>query len=55
MVAREAIDAKIKTPDRNKVTVTIDDKVVTLEGAFSQEELLTLANTLTKVSVAQEK
>jgi hypothetical protein len=55
MVAREAIDAKIKTPDRNKVTVTIDDKVVTLEGALSQEELLALANTLTKVSVAQEK
>ncbi|WP_145091124.1 hypothetical protein [Sporomusa sp. KB1] len=50
-IPREAITSKL--PSRNKVTVTIDNNEVTLEGAASQEELLSLAKTLTKVSVAK--
>lgn len=46
---------EIKPPDRNKVRVTIDDTEVTVEGAASEDELLNLANSLTKVSVANEK
>lgn len=44
----------IKPPNRNKVTVTVDDSEVTLEGSASEEELLNLAKTMTKVSVAKE-
>jgi hypothetical protein len=50
----EAVERKIKAPDRNKVTVIVDDKEVTLEGALSREELLKLADTLTNVNVAQQ-
>lgn len=46
-------NADIKLPNRNKVIVTIDNSEVTLEGAVSQEELLNLAHTLTKVNVAR--
>ncbi|CQR70649.1 hypothetical protein SpAn4DRAFT_1618 [Sporomusa ovata] len=48
-IPREAITSKF--PNRNKVTVIMDNNEVTLEGAASQEELLSLAKTLTKVSV----
>lgn len=51
-IPREAITGKLP-PNRNKVTVIIDNNEVTLEGATSQEELLSLAKTLTKVSVAR--
>ncbi|HWR44920.1 hypothetical protein [Sporomusa sp.] len=44
---------EIKPPDRNKVTVTVDNTEVTLEGTATEEELLNLATTLTKVSVAK--
>ena len=50
-IHKEVVDSKL--PNRNKVTVTIDNNEVTLEGAASQEELLSLAKTLTKVSVAR--
>ncbi len=49
--ANESSD--IKPPNRNKVTVTVEDSEVTLEGSASEEELLTLAKTMTKVSVAK--
>lgn len=52
-VVREKVDMKIKAPDRNKITVTVGDKEVTLEGALSREELLKLADTLTNVNIAQ--
>jgi len=52
-VVKETVDMKIKAPDRNKVTVTVGDKEVTLEGALSREELLKLAATLTDVNIAQ--
>lgn len=45
--------AAIKAPNRNKVSVTIDNTEVTIEGAASEEELLSLAKTLTRVSIAQ--
>ncbi|WP_094603964.1 hypothetical protein SPSIL_043890 [Sporomusa silvacetica DSM 10669] len=50
-IPKEAINSNL--PNRNKVTVIIDNNEVTLEGATSQEELLRLAKTLTKVSVAR--
>lgn len=48
-IPRKAITSTL--PNRNKVTVIIDNNEVTLEGATSQEELLSLAKTLTKVSI----
>jgi len=50
-IPKEAINSNLL--NRNKVTVIIDNNEVTLEGAASQEELLRLAKTLTKVSVAR--
>jgi hypothetical protein len=50
-VPNESVE--IKPPHRNKVTVTVDNTEVTLEGAATEEELLRLAKTLTKVSVAK--
>ncbi len=50
-VPNESVE--IKPPDRNKVTVTVDNTEVTLEGAASEEDLLKLAKTLTKISVAK--
>ncbi|QDR82139.1 hypothetical protein [Sporomusa termitida] len=49
-VPNESVE--IKPPDRNKVTVTVGNTEVTLEGAATEEELLNLAKTLTKVSIA---
>ena len=49
--ANESSD--IKPPNRNKVTVTVEDSEVTLEGSASEDELLNLAKTMTKVSVAK--
>lgn len=49
----QEITAKMKVADRNKVTVIIGDQEVTLEGALSREELLKLADNLTRVSVAK--
>lgn len=46
--------AGIKPPNRNKITVTVDDAEVTLEGAVSEEELRNLAKTLTKVSLSSK-
>ena len=56
VLAKKSIHKEIvasNLPNRNKVTVIIDNNEVTLEGAASQEELLSLAKTLTQVSVAR--
>lgn len=42
-----------KPPDKNKVTVIIDDLEVTLEGAATEAELLSLAERLVEVHVAK--
>lgn len=49
-VPNESVE--IKPPGRNKVTVTIGNIEVTLEGAATEAELLSLAKTLTQVSIA---
>ena len=56
ILAKKSIRKEIvanNLPNRNKVTVIIDNNEVTLEGAASQEELLSLAKTLTEVSAAR--
>ncbi|SMC38055.1 hypothetical protein [Sporomusa malonica] len=50
-VPNESVE--IKPPNRNKVTITVDNSEVTLEGAATEQELLNLSKTLTKVSVAK--
>ncbi|MDF2569437.1 MAG: hypothetical protein K0R55_1041 [Sporomusa sp.] len=50
-VPNESVE--IKPPNRNKVTVTVDNSEVTLEGTASEEELINLSKTLTKVSVSK--
>lgn len=50
-VPNESVE--IKPPHRNRVTITVDDSEVTLEGAATEQELLNLSKSLTKVSVAK--
>ena len=49
----ESTRAANKPPDKNKVTVIIDDLEVTLEGAATEAELLSLAERLVEVHVAK--
>lgn len=49
----ESTYAASKPPDKNKVTVIVNDLEVTLEGAATEEELLSLAERLVEIHVAK--
>lgn len=49
----ELADAASKPPNKNKVTVIINNTEVTLEGAATEAELLSLAETLIEVNVTK--
>ncbi|WP_188399385.1 hypothetical protein [Sporomusa sp. GT1] len=49
----ESTHAASKPPDKNKVTVIVNDLEVTLEGAATEEELLSLAERLVEIHVAK--